>query len=613
MSKVFISYSSHDEKFATWLAKELQSNGIKVWYAEWEVRPGDSITQAINSGIGSSDFLVVILTKKSVKSKWVQEEMAAAIYRTVQKGGFVLPALLEKCTIPPLLEHRRILNFERDPNGALQELLSRLSVDKHLPLLALPELRPHEIVQAYSVHLLSPLALAVTSDHRELPLAKCLPADFHPKPSNVTSFATRSCVLSCDLSSQPDDEWVRVNDVIVRIRNYSEPPPIVDVLEPLPMMEAHLCYVQIDEPFKSGKTLFTSSLFDHCPLGHLILEHGKPERLYIMIGALSPGVYDLDIGVTVSYKDITGRRWLSHQTVYFYKEDNLAHRRVFDDPITVLRSEADSWKQREAIEQIAVSQTPEAFALLSGLVVDRHRHVQVRQEAAEVLGRLGDSKAFGVLANTITQADDWMVHWGAARGLASLGTQEAIDFLISLLDKQIDRSSKHGIILALEELKPVSALPALCTIVLNDQDQSNRENAAMLLGKIGDKRAVSSLLKAIHDEHTSVKEAAAFALSQIGEMSACEEIREAMSGTPHLSDKQGFIKALGRLRDTMAVPYFIEMLIACERGEFGCDLIVDDLIYALSEVTGEHFGYLNHTEHRPNSREAEINRRIMRR
>ena len=122
---VFISYSHADRHFVDKLTKSLEATGVDVWFDKWKIKVGDSITQKINEGIGASDFLIVILSRTSVKSKWVREELDAATIRNVEedKHAFILPVLIEDCKMPTLLQHRKYANFKDDPEQAFQELL----------------------------------------------------------------------------------------------------------------------------------------------------------------------------------------------------------------------------------------------------------------------------------------------------------------------------------------------------------------------------------------------------------------------------------------------------------------------------------------------------------
>lgn len=134
---VFISYSHADRKFIDQLVDKLQASGVAVWIDKWMIKVGDSITQRIDEGIGSSDFLIVVLSRASLKSKWVREELNAATIRNVEeeKHAFVLPILLEECEIPLLLQHRKYADFTDDPEQAFQELLEVIQPELEAPLL----------------------------------------------------------------------------------------------------------------------------------------------------------------------------------------------------------------------------------------------------------------------------------------------------------------------------------------------------------------------------------------------------------------------------------------------------------------------------------------------
>lgn len=129
---VFISYAHADSEFVDDLADRLKSSGVDVWIDKWKIRIGDSITQKINDGIGESDFLLVVLSNASVKSKWVREELNAATVKNIEqeKHAFILPVLKEDCEIPSLLQHRKYANFKDDPEQAFQDVLEVVQPSK---------------------------------------------------------------------------------------------------------------------------------------------------------------------------------------------------------------------------------------------------------------------------------------------------------------------------------------------------------------------------------------------------------------------------------------------------------------------------------------------------
>jgi hypothetical protein len=71
----FVSYNSADKEFARKLAADLESQGIKVWLDQWAIRGGESISDKVQQGINTSDVFIVILSRSSVRSRWVKEEL----------------------------------------------------------------------------------------------------------------------------------------------------------------------------------------------------------------------------------------------------------------------------------------------------------------------------------------------------------------------------------------------------------------------------------------------------------------------------------------------------------------------------------------------------------
>jgi len=122
----FICYSHQDASFVDELARDLSSKGVGIWLDKREIMVGDSITGRISEGIGQNDYLIIVLSKASVGSEWVQRELNAALMKELQKRSVVvLPLLLEDCQIPPLIADKKYADFRRDHSVGLAELLAR--------------------------------------------------------------------------------------------------------------------------------------------------------------------------------------------------------------------------------------------------------------------------------------------------------------------------------------------------------------------------------------------------------------------------------------------------------------------------------------------------------
>jgi hypothetical protein len=73
----FISHASEDkEAVARPLAERLREARYRVWYDEFSLRLGDSLTESINRGLATSRYGVVILSPHFVEKEWPKHELA---------------------------------------------------------------------------------------------------------------------------------------------------------------------------------------------------------------------------------------------------------------------------------------------------------------------------------------------------------------------------------------------------------------------------------------------------------------------------------------------------------------------------------------------------------
>jgi hypothetical protein len=122
--RVFISHSSKDKQFATWLSVDLANHGHNPWLDEWKIRAGESIPTKIGEGLENCDFVVVVLSENAVASHWVEREWQAKYWDEVAKGKIrVIPVLLRECKIPTLLRVKKYADFSISYNNGLEDLL----------------------------------------------------------------------------------------------------------------------------------------------------------------------------------------------------------------------------------------------------------------------------------------------------------------------------------------------------------------------------------------------------------------------------------------------------------------------------------------------------------
>jgi DNA-binding NtrC family response regulator/predicted Ser/Thr protein kinase len=127
--QTFISYSSHDKDFASRLCNDLTLYDVDVWFDDWSIRPGDSITKAIQEGLRISDFVLLLISVSAIESNWAEEELNSSLFSAVSTGKpKLVPLLIEQCDVPPLLRHRKYLDFTSasDYESSLDKLVTLL-------------------------------------------------------------------------------------------------------------------------------------------------------------------------------------------------------------------------------------------------------------------------------------------------------------------------------------------------------------------------------------------------------------------------------------------------------------------------------------------------------
>ena len=75
----FICHSSKDQAFAERLHADLQSKGVRCWFAPEDMKIGDKIRPAIDHSIRLHDKLLLILSENSIDSHWVESEVETAL------------------------------------------------------------------------------------------------------------------------------------------------------------------------------------------------------------------------------------------------------------------------------------------------------------------------------------------------------------------------------------------------------------------------------------------------------------------------------------------------------------------------------------------------------
>ena len=134
--KAFLSYGWDDRALAEKIATGLQKHGIETWWAEWEIRGGDSIRRKIDSGLVDCTHFIVLLTPTSIGRPWVNEEIDAGFVQKVRQQSRFIPLryALSHDALPPLLSGMLSPEVDEDASNLL-ELIHDIHGISRKPLL----------------------------------------------------------------------------------------------------------------------------------------------------------------------------------------------------------------------------------------------------------------------------------------------------------------------------------------------------------------------------------------------------------------------------------------------------------------------------------------------
>jgi hypothetical protein len=113
-TRVFISYSRRDSKFADKIYSALIESGVTPWIDRVELTAGKSLLEEIGKAVLGAHFVVAILSPHSVSSNWVRKELLIAMTLEVKSGDVrVIPLLYKECQLPAFLIDKIYCDFQK--------------------------------------------------------------------------------------------------------------------------------------------------------------------------------------------------------------------------------------------------------------------------------------------------------------------------------------------------------------------------------------------------------------------------------------------------------------------------------------------------------------------
>lgn len=214
---------------------------------------------------------------------------------------------------------------------------------------------------------------------------------------------------------------------------------------------------------------------------------------------------------------------------------------------------------------LALGKIGDTKAIRSLIHLLKDRENEVRIAVCLSLGFFKDPSTFDEIANVLLDDPIIEVRQAAAQALGNTGHPAALPYLMEALHDSFwwyEREYAASDLLAAIENMGVAAVDPLIE-ALQDKEGTVRKFAAILLGRLGDRRAIEPLGMALYDLHHEVGKVSAEALAHFG-APAVDLLVEALRH-PEMWIRFHAVGALSNMKDPRVLPVLLEMLNDPER------------------------------------------------
>jgi len=206
---------------------------------------------------------------------------------------------------------------------------------------------------------------------------------------------------------------------------------------------------------------------------------------------------------------------------------------------------------------------PKAVPHLLDLLKDREDEVRIA--ACLALGLFRDPSTFDDITNVLLDDPKIEVRQAAARALGNTQHPAALPYLMEALRDPFwwyEREQGVGdLLFAIEKMGAAAVEPLIAA--LQDKEGTVRKFAAILLGRLGDTRAIEPLGMSLYDMHHEVGKASAESLAKFG-VKSFNILTEAL-GHPEMWIRIHAVIGLSRIHDARVAPVLMQMLNDPER------------------------------------------------
>lgn len=124
----FVSYSPADERWATWIAWELEAAGYTTMLQAWDFVPGTNFIDFMDRGVSESAAVISVLSRNYLASRYGRLEWQAALRSDPDGINRLVTVRVEDCPLEGLLSMITYLDLVgvSDPAAARAQLLARI-------------------------------------------------------------------------------------------------------------------------------------------------------------------------------------------------------------------------------------------------------------------------------------------------------------------------------------------------------------------------------------------------------------------------------------------------------------------------------------------------------
>jgi adenylate cyclase len=121
MSKIFISYSSHERDQALSLVGHLRAHGYEAWFDQGKISGAMNWSSEIVEAINACSVVLFVISRHSAAS----HNCAKEIFLASEKGKHIIPIILEEVELPIIFEYP-LAGLQRIPFADVESILSAL-------------------------------------------------------------------------------------------------------------------------------------------------------------------------------------------------------------------------------------------------------------------------------------------------------------------------------------------------------------------------------------------------------------------------------------------------------------------------------------------------------